>query len=181
MNEIEIKVLGIDKDGIEEKIKSLGGELIKDEYQINTVYDDEDGNISSSKVNTYLRIRETKNLIDGVQKTVFTLKTLISNQDVRTSEEIDVKIDSKENLDRILNFLGLKRKYIGKKHRVSYMIDDIKFDLDEWDSKTYPEPYLEIEANDIKELNRALKLLEIEEDMVSTKSITELRRDKGME
>ncbi len=181
MTEIEVKILGIDKDEMQKKLEKIGAELIRNEYQINTVYDDEDESISAPGSKTYLRIRETEDRISGEKKKTFTLKTLISKEGARKSEELNVSIDSKDNLEKILNFLGVYKKYAGSKHRISYEFRGIRFDIDEWDKNTYPEPYMEIEADSIEALNEILNLLNIQEESVSTKSITELRRDIGLE
>ena len=41
MKEIEVKVLNIDKNKIELKLKNLGAELVKDEIQYNYIFDTE--------------------------------------------------------------------------------------------------------------------------------------------
>lgn len=39
MNEIEVKILDIDKAAILARLREIGAELVKDEAQVNTIYD----------------------------------------------------------------------------------------------------------------------------------------------
>lgn len=59
--ELEVKVLNIVKDEIEKKLSNVGASLIKREKQINYLLDSKDNSIQH-KNNSYLRLRETKDL-----------------------------------------------------------------------------------------------------------------------
>lgn len=181
MTEIELKVLNINKKEIIKKLEKLGAKIISDEQQINTIYDDKKGTISSLNTRSYMRIRETNDKIRRLEKSTFTFKKLITDNGIRKSEEINVSIDSKDNLEKILSYLGFYKKHMGKKHRISYELENIRFDIDEWDKETYPYPYLEIESDDEIAIQKIIKTLNIKEEDISTKSITELRREIGLE
>lgn len=181
MLEIEVKILGINIQEMEKKLVELGAKLIKKEKQINTVYDNEAGEISGVDSKTYLRIREKEDLLNNTNKNTLTLKKLISDEGSRKSEEINVSIDSKENMDKILSKVGVLPTRQGFKERISYELKGIIFDIDKWDENTYPDPYMEIEAKSEKDLNEAIEFLEIKPEQISTKSITELRVEKGLE
>ena len=80
----------------------------------------------------------------------------------------------------ILKSLGYIVKEEGTKERISYELDGIRFDLDKWDEKTYPYPYMEIEVNDEVELQKIVNILDIPKEDISTKSIVELRREANL-
>lgn len=178
--ELEVKVLGIDKEDMIKKLKEIGAKKIKDENQKNIILDTED-KIIENKYNGYLRIRTTKNNINNEYKKNITLKRILSDKEYRENKEIEVNIDNDDNMFNIFKMLGLVTNYIGYKERISYKYDDILFEIDSWDKDTYPDTYMEIEIQDKNDLDKAIKLLNLDENNITTKSITELRRDKGIE
>ena len=174
--ELEVKVLGIDIGLIEEKIVNLKGELIADELQVNTLIDSSSNPIKDS-VDAYLRIRETKDLLNVKSNVVLTLKKNIKNRELRENIELNSEIEDKDTVLEILKNLGFNKVEVGHKKRRSYMLKGARIDLDEWDKETYPYPYMEIEVEDIKKLNEIVALLEIPQENISNKSIVELRRE----
>lgn len=176
MREREVKVLNIDKDEIEDKLKNLGAVLLKDEEQTNIRFDTED-NFLKKNYNGYLRIRITKNLINGDIKNTLTFKMNISRDKLRINEETETEISNYEETIKILQFLGYNKKRPGYKHRRSYLYENIIFEIDTWDKDTYPKPYLEIEVNTAEELEKAIELLQLDREQITSKSIDELRKD----
>ena len=174
--ELEVKVLGIDLDQMEKKIISLGGALIAKEQQINTLIDSNDRPIKS-KIDAYLRIRETSNLLDNKESTVLTLKKNINKDGLRDNIELNTEINDKETMLEILKDLGFDKIEVGYKERKSYELMSARLDFDCWDKETYPFPYMEIEVKDIKHLNEIIKVLGIPQENISTKSIVELRKE----
>ncbi|WP_427339635.1 class IV adenylate cyclase [Caloranaerobacter sp. DY30410] len=177
--ELEVKVLDIDKDEIEKRLKEIGAELISREYQINTIFDTED-RVIKNKQNGYLRIREKRDLDKGSVSYIFTLKKNISKDDVRENLEIETKVENKEALVKILEALNFKIVHEGTKERIKYKYEDITFDIDTWDKETYPYTYLEIEVKQKEDLQRAIKLLNLDESKVTIKSLAELRMELGL-
>src|SRR5690606_23027424 len=112
--ELEVKVLGIDKEKIEQKLKNIGAKLLSKEYQVNTLYDSEDKLIEKLG-DGYLRIRETKDLITGEVEIYFTLKKNLSSKGVRENTEIETMITDKNALNSILEHLNLKVIHEGTK------------------------------------------------------------------
>lgn len=175
MREKEVKVLNIDKDDIENKLKNIGATLIKDEEQINIRFDSEES-ILKRNLNGYLRIRITKNLLNGETKNTMTFKKSISRDKLRINEEIETEISNVEETTKIIEILGYKKKRPGLKHRRSYFYDNIIFEIDTWDKETYPKPYLEIEMSTEEDLEKAIKLLNLDRTQITSKSIAELRK-----
>lgn len=172
--ELEVKVLGIDIDLIEEKILNLKGELIADEFQINTLIDSTANPIKDS-VDAYLRIRETKNLLNEEVNVVLTLKKNIKNKNLRENIELNSRIEDRKVVLEILKNLGFDKIEIGYKERRSYKLNGARIDIDKWDKETYPFPYIEIEVDDYRHLNEIISLLEIPQENISNKSIVELQ------
>jgi adenylate cyclase class IV len=60
----------------------------------------------------------------------------------------------------ILEFLGLSVTESFQKHRTSYKLDDVRFDLDKLEKQyAYIPHYLEIEAKNLKVVQKYAKLL----------------------
>lgn len=180
VKELEVKVLDIDIDEIEDKLKKLGAKLISKELQINTLIDSSERPIKSY-LDAYLRIRESKDLLKDVETTTLTMKKNIQNKVLRENIEYNTNIENKEKMIQILKELGFDKISVGHKERTSYELKGARIDLDIWDKETYPHPYLEIEVEDEFELKEIIDLLEIPREKVSTKSIVELRRALKLE
>ncbi|HLR20886.1 MAG TPA: class IV adenylate cyclase [Tissierellaceae bacterium] len=174
--ELEVKVLGMDLDELEDKVKDLGGKLIAKELQENTLIDSKDKPIKSY-LDGYLRVRETKDLLDNKVNVNLTLKKNINLDGLRDNIELNAKVEDKEMMIKILDELGFNNIEIGHKERKSYRLKEARIDFDKWDERTYPFPYLEIEVKDRKHLNEIITLLEIPQENISTKSIVELRNE----
>ena len=176
MKEREVKVLNIDKDEIEKKLKGMGAILLKDEDQTNIRIDTED-NYLKKTYNGYLRLRITKNNLNEEIKNTLTFKRNISRDNLRINEETETEVSNWDETVKILQILGYNKKRPGYKHRKSDLYDNIVFEIDTWDEETYPKPYLEIEMTDEEDLERAIELLQLDREQITSKPIDELRKD----
>ncbi|MFA5522870.1 MAG: class IV adenylate cyclase [Tissierellales bacterium] len=177
--EIEVKVLGIDKKDIEERLVKLGAKLLSKEFQVNTLYDSED-RIVEKLGDGYLRIRESKDLITGKVEIFFTLKKNVSSHVARENLEIETMVTDKKSLNSILEHLNLKVIHEGTKERISYLYENMRFDIDTWDKSTYPFPYMEIEVTKKEDIKRASELIGLDDSNITTKSLRELRDEQGL-
>lgn len=176
MIELEVKVLNNDLNELEEKLRSLGAELISKEKQINTILDTDEKYIQNN-LSGYLRIRETNSLINDEKSITLTFKKDLKGKEIRENLELNSEIKEKENILKIFKELGYIIINIGYKDRTSYLLNGIRFDLDLWDKNTYPHPYMEIEVKDKSDLEKAIKLLNLNKRDITTKSITELQNE----
>ncbi len=176
--ELEVKVLNINKEKVENRLKEIGAQLVKKEYQINTIFDNKYSMIKN-KHNGYLRIRETKDLLTDKTKFTLTLKKHdgISSEGIRQNKEFNTEIANEQSLINILTHLELDIKHKGMKERVSYKYENILFEIDTWDKDTYPYPYLEIEVKRNEDLDKAIQLLKLDRSKVTSKSLGELRAE----
>lgn len=177
MDEIEVKVLNIDKEEIQKKLVKIGATLLKDEEQTNIRFDTEDKYLKN-KYRGYLRIRITKNNLTGETINTLTLKKNISRDEFRVNEELETEIFNVSEAIKILEALKYCPKAPGKKRRISYIYEGILFEIDEWDKDIYPLPYLEIEVTKKSDLERAIELLNIDRKNITAKSIDELIKEK---
>ncbi|RVU54818.1 class IV adenylate cyclase [Anaerosphaera multitolerans] len=173
--EIEVKLLGLDVKEVEGKLIDLGAKLVAREYQENITIDSSINPISDN-TQGYLRIRHTKDLIDGEEYLYLTFKEQITNREVRENIEHTTEISNKEETLNIFRLLGYNIYDTGYKNRVSYIYKNARFDIDFWDENTYPYPFIEIEVENKEELYKLLKELEISENTVSTLSIAQLKK-----
>lgn len=174
--ELEVKVLNVDLNEMETKLIKMGAKLISKELQVNTLIDSKDYAIEKS-LDSYLRIRETKSLLTGETNLTLTMKKNLNREGIRENLEINTDISDKNSVLEILKSLGYFPYKEGFKERTSYILNNIRFDLDKWDQLTYPNPYMEIEVNNEDELDEIVKLLGISTEKISTKSIVELRNE----
>ncbi len=177
MDEIEVKVLNIDKEEIQKRLVKIGATLLKDEEQTNIRFDTEDKYLKN-KYKGYLRIRITKNNLTGETINTLTLKKNISRDEFRVNEELETEILNVSEAVKILEALKYYPKVPGKKQRISYVYEGILFEIDEWDKDIYPRPYLEIEVTKKSDLERAIELLNIDRKNITAKSIDELIKEK---
>jgi len=180
VKELEVKILNVDIDLMEERIKNLGGELISKELQVNTLIDSYERPIKFY-LDAYLRIRESKDLLNKNETTTFTLKKNIKNNNMRENIELNTNIENKDTMLQILMDLGFDKISVGHKERTSYILKGARIDLDIWDKETYPNPYMEIEVDTEDTLDNIINLLNISKEDVSTKSIVELRKELNLE
>ncbi|WP_066503782.1 class IV adenylate cyclase [Abyssisolibacter fermentans] len=180
VNELEVKVLNIEKQDIINRLEALDAKLVKHEHQENTIFDTEDRFVKN-KLNGYLRIREKKNLKTNKTECIFTLKRNVSHDELRRNIEIETKFEDKEALMEILQLINVKKLHKGTKERISYEKDGILFEIDTWDKDTYPDTYMELEVKNTDDLKKAIDMLDLKEEDVTTKSFDQLRKDIGME
>lgn len=176
MREVEVKVLHIDKIDIEKKLVKIGAKLVKKEKQINIRFDNANHDIKKN-YGGYMRVRETEDLITGKIVNTMTLKKNISKDNVRINEEKEVIISNLEETIDIFEALGYKRKKPGKKNRTSYIFEDLLFEIDEWEKRIYPHPYMEIEGPSKERIFYAIELLGIDKNNVTSQSLDDLVKD----
>jgi len=137
MKEIEVKILEIKKDKVIEKLEELGAEKVSDGEMSVLIYDFEDERLSRNS--DLLRLRG----YDG--DSVLAFKRKISKSSAKIMEEYEVKVDNYNVMKDILKNLGLKPIRDYSKHRTSYHLGEVHFDID-----TIPgiPTFMEIEAPD---------------------------------
>jgi adenylate cyclase class 2 len=151
-NELEVKILDIDKDVLTMRLRKLGAKQLQD-TKLEVYWFGVKGGLDKQK--WYLRIRKYS---DG--KIEVTWKGKSKKLGVsRTHKEINFLISDFESMSNLFKELGLVNHAFQEKYRTSWQLKDWRFDLD-----TYPgmPPYLEIEGTSEKHIQEAIKLLGLE-------------------
>jgi adenylate cyclase class 2 len=167
MKEIEVKILNIDRKKTEKQLNSLGAKKIFDDEITTTLFDFSDSSIKKAK--NLIRLRKSGN------KSYVTFKKYIEHAQMKVRQEFEVEVSDFTTMSNILTSLGLLPELHIKKHRVSYILDDVHFEFD-----THIEEYgfipefLEIEAKDEDTLSSYIQKLGFSKDQCKSWSFFEV-------
>lgn len=178
MKELETRVVDIDVDNIRKILNDLGAEKVKEEYQINNIYDFDDNRLLNAK--GYARIRVTDDRLNNKEVVYMTTKKMLSQGTFKEMEENETIVEDKEAASKIFTSLGLSLKQAIKKYRESYKIKDSLVEIDINDKSFCPFPYLEIETSSEEELKEILGLLGYTIEDTTSKTIYELLDERGL-
>lgn len=146
--EFEATFTDINPNLIREKIKSLGGKLIKPQFnQKRTTFNFPKGNEIEGG---FLRVR------DESDKITMTLKIIKSQNSIDSQKEVELKIDDYENAVLFLKTIGAKEKAFQETKRELWKVNNVEIMIDWW---PFLEPIIEIEGKnekEVKELSQKL-------------------------
>lgn len=179
MNEIEVKIIEIDIEETRKKLEGFGAELVKNEHQINTIYDFEDMRLHSKK--GYARIREVEDHIRNEKRSYMTTKKMISQEKYKEMEENETIIEIAEEGHNIFKSLDLKVRKILIKDRISYKYKNSLIEIDNVDHNEYPFPLLEIETQNEDELKEIVGLLGYTMKDITSLTMSEIVAQKNSE
>lgn len=157
MNEIEVKIVDIDKDAIIKKLEAMGCQRVKDEAQVNTIYDFPDRRLLAQK--GYARVREITRRDTGEKENYMTVKLMLSQDKYKIMDESETAIEDPEAAHSIFKALGLTVRKLLIKDRISYRYQDSLIEIDDVDHEEYPFPLLEIETQSEDQLKAIVDLL----------------------
>ncbi|MBN2881260.1 class IV adenylate cyclase [Candidatus Woesearchaeota archaeon] len=157
--EYEVKVLDINVTEIKNKLKSLNATLIGEFDQKRYVYD-----FNPKKENSWIRLRTNG------KKTTLTIKEIHSDK-IDGTKELEVECEDFETTNQILNKLGYLAKGYQENKRIQYKLDGIEVDIDFWPKLP---AFLEVEGNNEDEVKKALSLLELQNDQITSISVTQV-------
>ena len=153
MQEVEVKIVAIDRTKVEAKLRAVGASK-SFEGDLETVFFDlPDGSIC--KTDNLLRLRKKGD------KSELAFKRFVSNKGAKVREEYEVVVSDFGTTRQILESIGLKPFGQIKKHRISFELkDSVTVDLDKYTGELAHIPDLmEIEARNVATLNSYIKLL----------------------
>ncbi|MGE5892665.1 MAG: class IV adenylate cyclase [bacterium] len=152
MEEIEVKIIGIDRRRVEEKLVTLGAKKIFDGEMHATYYDFPDKALG--KAQDLLRLRK-----EG-DKSVLVFKKFVHNEGAKVRREYEVSVSDFNTMQSILEGLGFSPWLVMRKHRVIYQLQNAHVDLDKYhDEYDFIPDFLEIEAPDIETIHQCARLL----------------------
>jgi len=156
MDEIEVKILEIDRRGLEKKLAGLGAEKTFDGEIYGIFYDFPDNSIREAK--DTMRLRR----VGG--RSYIAYKKFVGNAvgrcPAKVREEYEVEVSDFESARLILLSLGLVPWMEMRKHRTTYELPGVSFELDKHtDGYSYVPEFMEIEAADVGTLYRYVEAL----------------------
>ena len=157
MQEIEVKILEIDVGAVRKTLLGLSAKKILDDQLSYEILDDKEHSLFKEK--KLLRVRKSKS------EAHLCFKSKAKKGKLREAEETEVKIDNYEDTIKILKELGFITKHKGKKHRESYKLGKVRYEID-----TMPgiPTFLEIEADNEKDLIQGIKKVGFKLEDVTT-------------
>lgn len=148
MEEIEVKILNINKNDVVKKLLQLGAEKVFD-GPMNSVYlDDENNNLAGGK--KMLRLRQKG------EKCFVTLKIKKVNELARVNDEYEINVCDFDKTRLIFKKLGFTEYSTDLRKRISFKL---KNSLVEIDLRDDIPPFLEVESPSIQQLNEIIELL----------------------
>jgi len=153
MEEIEVKILDIDREKVVSKLLSLGAKKIFEGELYAIFYDKNDGSVREEK-NT-LRLRK-----EGDEKVVVTYKKFVEHDKVKVRKEYEVEVSEFEMMKEILKQLDFVQWLEMRKNRISYKLGNVKFEFDKHiDQYSYVPEFMEIEAENVEDIYKYVELL----------------------
>jgi adenylate cyclase class 2 len=153
MKEVEVKIIDINREKVEARLRSLGATPTFDGDQVTVFFDFPDDPIAMAK--NLLRLRKTGD------KTRLTFKKFIESESAKVRDEYEVVVSNFESMRLILESLGLSATKRMEKHRTSYTLKSgVEVDIDKYAGEySYIPELLEIEGEDIEKIYLHAKLL----------------------
>ncbi len=151
--EYEARALDINKKEIEEKLIKMGAQKVADFDYRRKVYD-----FNPKTNHKWIRLRT-----DGTTTTL-TIKEYVENS-IDGTREMEIKVSSFEETDKILNELGYVAHTYQENKRTRYNLNGVELDIDTW---PYIPTYLEIEGKDEEDVLNTAKLLGIDKSKITT-------------
>jgi adenylate cyclase class 2 len=160
MNEIEFKILEVNREELEKKLFELGAKKIFDDVLEAFKIDSESDTLKNQQ--SLLRLRKQG------ENNVITFKKILDKDDnVKTANELEVSFSDMNTMKKIFENLGFVIKGPFRKHRVSYKIAeaDVRFDFDKYlDDQEHVPEFLEIESEDKEKIFKYAELLGFAKD-----------------
>jgi len=152
MKEIEVKILEIDRKKVEETLINLGAKKILDSDIQTIFFDFLDDKIVKAK--DVLRLRKEEDKIE------LTYKKVHATQTAKEAEEYSVDVSSIDVMRKILENLGLRETENMLKHRISYKLDNVRFDIDRYmENYSFVPEFMEIEAESTDLIDKYAEVL----------------------
>lgn len=148
MNEIEIKILDINKQEIVNKILELGGKKLYTK-ELNAVF-------FKAPQNQVIRVRKEGDIVIICHK-----QKINTESGVKAMDETEIESNDFETSLKLLNKLGFKQNPSNiRKTRTSYKLNNCKIEFDKLhDKNEFVPEFLEIEGTNQNDVYQIAKLL----------------------
>jgi len=162
LKEIEVKILEINVEEIEKKLREIGAKKVFEGELVSIYFDFESRSLE--RKGKVLRLRQKGDTV------ILTYKELINQDKAKIMDEYELAVNELEPMKRIFEGIGLPL-YEFNKHRTTYKLGQINFEIDQ-----YPgiPAFLEIETSDLSKLNEIISEFGFSEEEVKTYSIKDV-------
>lgn len=176
MQELETRLIDIDVENVRKKLLQIGATKVKQENQVNNIYDFPDKKLLNEK--GYARIRVVEDEITNNKVYYMTTKKLLSQEKYKVMNENEIVINNDIEGENIFKALGLELIQSIKKYRESYQYKNSLIEIDINEKTFCPFPYIEIETNSDEELKEIVELLGYTLEDTTSKTIYEILSDR---
>lgn len=166
-SEYEITVLDIDVSEIEKKLESIGAIKQGEYFQKRNLY-----NFHEEYRGRFIRLRTNG------EKTTLTIKDKSAKKEIGSVKELEIEVSSFEKTNEILELLGYEHNTYQENKRIIYKLGHIEFDIDTW--PMIP-TYLEIEGKNKEDVEKMIKILDIDEEKLSLDKVSEIYKKYGID
>ena len=163
-SEYEIRFLDIDKEGLINKLESLGASFIGDWLQKRYIYD-----FNPVLSNKWIRLRT-----NGEVNTL-TIKEII-NDKIDGTKELEIVVSDFEETNKILNQLGYHARSKQTNKRIRYILDDVEVDIDTWPGIN---TFVEFEGKDEESIKNIVKKIGMNYECGTTKDVQSIYLSHG--
>lgn len=161
--EIEIRILNIDKEKFIKNITKLGAKKASESLQKRYVYD-----FKPSALNKWIRLRTND------KKTTLTIKEVLDKNVIDGTNELEIIVSDFDKTNLILKELGYTPRNYQENYREIYYLNKVEISIDTW--PLIP-TYVELEAKKEKDIKSLLKLIDYEEENLTTFDVTSIYND----
>ncbi len=161
MEEIEVKILEIDKEKLVARLLELGAEKIF-EWHMKTIYLDSEEGLGKGKT---FRIR-----LKG-EKCIITLKVRKEDREAKVNDEFETEVEDFEEVMKIFEGVGFREVSVDERKRVSYKLKNSLVEIDVYDDIP---PFFEVESPGKEEMKEIIKLLGFSMEQAKTWSRKEV-------
>ena len=160
--EYEVRVLEINKEEIQSKLKQLNAVLIEDVFQKRYVYD-----FKPAIPSKWIRLRT-----NGTKSTL-TIKN-IESSNIDGTKETEIIVSDFDATNEILKELGYNPRGIQENKRIKYDLNGVEVDIDTWPKIP---TYIEIEGTSEEKVYNTLKLLGIPKEKATTLDVQTIYKE----
>ncbi len=153
--EFETHILHIDREAIVAKLEALGATKVKDVLQKRITFDFADKSLDERRA--FIRVRDNGT---GSIELAYKCNPVHGTTGVGGSEEVELLVSSMEKAKEFLLAVGFVYKQYIETKRLTYVLDDLTFDIDEWPMLP---PFVEVEAPSVDRVMDGVRLLGFEE------------------
>lgn len=161
--EYECTVLNIDLEYIKSKLESLGAKNKGEKFQRRYTYD-----FNPVRKNSWIRLRT-----NGENATIC-IKEIVDKTKIGGTKELETEVGDFDTTNEILERLGYHHRNYQENKRISYELNGVSIEVDSW--PLIP-TYIEIEGSSESEVLKVLKLLEVEENNVTTLDVSSIFKE----